>query len=112
MYDAAKNVKKLAKLAMAGTRRSVLGSGQSITEVSNDAHVRHQREISLNQSALNELLSPSADPAAFVRYGQLLQLQHVRSGHFLTCSKEPSPNDRDTLTVGLDPTGNTLSHFR
>ena len=68
-------------------------------------------EEATNAAVMEELVSGKGSPAA-VHYGDTVQLQHVRSGAFLSALEAPAAMDPECRALALDPRGSSDAQFR
>jgi inositol 1,4,5-triphosphate receptor type 1 len=66
------------------------------------------REKESNQKVLQHI----EDEPSYVLYGQAVQLQHIRSGRFVTAVRQAADMSRDCLKLQLSKQGSTYSYFR
>ena len=95
----------------AGTSVKARGGGGNQSMAHSELHFL-MREAGQEQESNAKTLAAVEEQPAGVLYGGVVQLQHVRSGGFLTARNEQAEVNKATLKLEVDPAGSSYSFFR
>jgi hypothetical protein len=105
-YESRKSLEKLER------RESMAVNEEETQDALEDLRRRVAQEERKNMMSISSL-GAEAQTALPIIYGQTIQLQHVKSGCFVTLApRQIAEVERDCMKIVLDPSGNDGSWFK